>query len=126
MNAIINKLWNKTDVGGIARYENDEYHRTSKEVPGNPWVISTLWLARWQVARATTMEELRKSLNLLTWTVKHALQTGVLAEQLHPQTGMPLSVSPLVWSHAEFIIATCEYLQKYDELSQITSNINGS
>ena len=126
MNAIINKLWNKTDVGGIARYENDEYHRTSKEVPGNPWVISTLWLARWQVARATTMEELRKSLNLLTWTVKHALQTGVLAEQLHPQTGMPLSVSPLVWSHAEFIIATCEYLQKYDELSQSKSSINTS
>ena len=42
MNAIANKLWVNTKVGGIARYENDEYHRLSKEVQGNPWFISTL------------------------------------------------------------------------------------
>lgn len=126
MNAVVNRLWGKTDVGGVARYENDEYRRASREVPGNPWFISTLWLARWHIARATSIEELREGLNMLSWTVKHSLQTGVLAEQLHPQTGMPLSVSPLIWSHAEFIIATCEYLQKYDEISQRTDNTEAS
>src|SRR5947199_7129209 len=36
-------------VGGVARYENDYYHRISNDiaaVPGNPWFICTLWLDR--------------------------------------------------------------------------------
>jgi len=43
----------------------------------------------------------------------------VMAEQVHPFTGEPVSVSPLVWSHAEFVIAVCEYLEKYRELSSM-------
>ena len=124
MDTVINRLWVKTDVAGIARYENDEYHRVSKEIPGNPWFICTLWLARWNIAKATSLEQLRKSLDLLTWTVKRSLRSGVLAEQLNPHTGMPLSVSPLIWSHAEFVIAVCEYLEKYQEIASMTSNGN--
>ena len=48
---------------------------------------------------------------------KHSLPSGVLAEQIDPLTGTPISVSPLVWSHAEYVIAVCEYLNKYRELS---------
>jgi GH15 family glucan-1,4-alpha-glucosidase len=33
----------------------------------------------------------------------HALPSGVLSEQINPSTGAPLSVTPLVWSHAELI-----------------------
>src|SRR5262249_25387792 len=48
MRAVEQKLWIKTRVGGVARYENDYYHKISNDVgavPGNPWFICTLWLA---------------------------------------------------------------------------------
>ena len=103
----------------MARYENDEYQRVSRDVTGNPWFICTLWLARWHIARAKSSDELVKGLELISWAAKHALPSGVMAEQVHPFTGQPVSVSPLVWSHAEFVIAVCEYLEKYRELSSM-------
>jgi GH15 family glucan-1,4-alpha-glucosidase len=117
MNTIIDKLWIKSDIGGLARYENDEYHRISKQTPGNPWFICTLWLARWQIAQASSMEELYKGLQIVNWTAKRALQSGVLPEQVNPLTGEAISVAPLVWSHAEFVITVCEYVEKQKELS---------
>jgi GH15 family glucan-1,4-alpha-glucosidase len=119
MNSIRDKLWIRTRVGGLARYENDEYQRVSREVTGNPWFICTLWLARWHIAQAKSSDELVKGLELISWASKHALPSGVMAEQVHPFTGEPVSVSPLVWSHAEFVIAVCEYLEKYRELSSM-------
>jgi GH15 family glucan-1,4-alpha-glucosidase len=119
MNSVFDKLWLKTNIGGIARYENDDYYRVSKELPGNPWFICTLWLARWYIATALSLEELSKGLNLLNWTAKHASSSGMLAEQINPYTGDPVSVSPLVWSQAEFVIAVCEYIEKQKELSLI-------
>lgn len=123
MNTVIEKLWIKSDIGGLARYENDNYHRTSQETPGNPWFICTLWLARWHIATASSIEELNKGLTLLKWTAKHALPSGELAEQINPHTGEAISVAPLVWSHAEFVIAVCEYIEKQKEFSSIIPNI---
>ncbi len=117
VSALINRLWLRTDVGGMARYENDRYFQVSKDTQGNPWFLCTLWLARWYIAKATSVEELSKGLDLLSWTVKHSLQSGVLGEQLNPYTGAPISVSPLVWSHAEFVLTACEYLDKYNRIS---------
>ena len=34
-----------------------------------------------------------------------------MAEQLHPFTGEPLSVSPLTWSHAAFVASVERYLR---------------
>ena len=45
MQAIRERLWVKSDIGGVARYENDGYHQVSQDienVPGNPWFIPTL------------------------------------------------------------------------------------
>jgi len=117
MKAIMDNLWVKTDVGGLSRYENDEYHRVSGNVPGNPWFICTLWLARWHIASAKSFEQLSKAMTLILWVVKHARQSGVLAEQLNPYDATPISVSPLVWSHAEFVLAVSEYIAKYQQLS---------
>ena len=117
MSSVVDKLWIKTNTGGVARYENDEYHRVTREIPGNPWFICTLWLARWYIATALSLEELNRGLNLLDWTAKHASASGILAEQLDPHTGGAISVAPLVWSHAEFVIAVCEYMEKQKELS---------
>ncbi len=123
MDAIIDKLWIKSDIGGLARYENDNYHRISQQTPGNPWFICTLWLARWYIAIAASFEELNKGLSLLKWTAKHALPSGVLAEQINPYNGEAISVAPLAWSHAEFVIAVCEYIEKQKELRSIIPNI---
>ena len=46
------------------------------------------------------------------WVAKHALPSGVLAEQVHPFTDAPLSVSPLTWSHAAFVAAFLEYVER--------------
>src|SRR3990170_3017208 len=120
MQVIRDRLWVKTPVGGLARYENDRYHQVSADtanVPGNPWFICTLWLAEWYAATAETREDLQLSLDLLRWVANHALPSGVLAEQLHPYTGEPLSVSPLTWSHAEFVTSVNAFLQAWRRLT---------
>ncbi len=112
MEAVRNRLWVKTDVGGLARYENDYYHQVTKDiekVPGNPWFLCTLWLAQWYIALAKTEEDLKPAFEILSWVEKRALPSGVLAEQVHPLTNEPLSVSPLTWSHATFVTTYLEY-----------------
>ena len=116
MQAIKERLWVNTPVGGLARYENDGYQRQSAAVPGNPWFVCTLWYAQWLIATACTEEDLQQALPLLHWVHEHALPSGVMAEQVHPNTGAPLSVSPLTWSHASYIAAVVEYLDKLSEL----------
>ncbi|MBI4503703.1 MAG: glycoside hydrolase family 15 protein [Gemmatimonadetes bacterium] len=107
------RLWVNTDVGGLARYENDYYQqretKDTKRVPGNPWFISTLWLARYHLLRAKTPVQASRGRELIEWAAQHALPSGVMAEQLHPYTGEPLSVSPLTWSHAAYVRAVREY-----------------
>ncbi|HWQ19657.1 MAG TPA: glycoside hydrolase family 15 protein [Methanotrichaceae archaeon] len=122
MRAIENALWIKTDMGGLARFEDDYYQRVSKKVPGNPWVICTLWLARWHIARAASLDELQKGMDLIYWAMRHSQPSGVMAEQIDPFNGAPWSVSPLVWSHAEFVIAVCEYLDKCREIPYLTKS----
>jgi ferredoxin len=119
MRAIEQQLWIKTKVGGVARYENDNYHRVSSDtqsVPGNPWFICTLWLADYFIARAKTPAELKAALPIFEWTASHALESGVLAEQVHPYTNEPISVSPLTWSHATVVSTVINYLEKLEEL----------
>jgi GH15 family glucan-1,4-alpha-glucosidase len=119
MKAIKERLWVKTDVGGIARYEGDSYHKVSdniQDIPGNPWFICTLWLAQWHIAKAQNFEELQESIPILEWVASRALPSGVLAEQVHPFNNQPLSVSPLTWSHAAFVTTILEYMNKVGEV----------
>jgi GH15 family glucan-1,4-alpha-glucosidase len=115
------RLWVQTDVGGLARYENDSYQQVEKQdtqrVPGNPWFVSTLWLARYHLKRAGSAADLKRGLELIEWAARHALPSGVMAEQLHPTTGEPLSVSPLTWSQAAYVTAVEEYLARAHHLT---------
>jgi len=116
MQALEQTLWTKTEVGGMARYENDYYHQVTHDLSqaqGNPWFICTLWLAQYRIARASNVDELHQALPLLAWARKHALPSGVMAEQVNPFTSEPLSVSPLTWSHAEYVMTVRWYLGKY-------------
>ncbi|TSA00481.1 MAG: glycoside hydrolase family 15 protein [Nitrospiraceae bacterium] len=121
MNALRGRLWCKTSVGGIARYENDYYHQVSQDlanVPGNPWFICTLWIAQWLIKKATTMEQLKEAIPLMEWVADRCLPSGVLAEQVHPHSNEPLSVSPLTWSHATFVQVVLDYLEKRTSLDR--------
>ncbi len=106
MKAIEEKLYVKDGIGGIARYENDLYHRIDDTYP-NPWIVTTMWLADWYIE----LGNLNRALELVNWATKRKSQAGLLAEQFHPRTGKPLSVIPLTWSHAAF----CRTVQKLDE-----------
>ena len=115
MQAVESALWVKTDIGGVARYTTDYYQRVAQDfehIPGNPWFICTLWLAEWYIAK----KQLDKALNLMNWSVDHATEAGLLAEQINPYNGEPLSVSPLTWSHSTFALTVIEYLNKLNEL----------
>lgn len=119
MNEVRDKLWVKTDVGGVARYGNDAYQRdpgTAGTVPGNPWFICTLWLAQWLIAKAKTGDDLAEARSIIDWVAHKALASGVLAEQLDPISGRPLSVSPLTWSHACYTSTVLEFLAKFRAL----------
>lgn len=105
-----------TSVGGFARYQNDGYVHTGAAVPGNPWFITTLWLAQYEIRQAKNEEGLTAVKVTLDWVTKHASEAGILSEQLNPETGGPLSATPLVWSHAEFVNTLILYLDKLEEL----------
>jgi GH15 family glucan-1,4-alpha-glucosidase len=120
MQSLRERLWVKTPVGGCARYERDYYHQVESQdiekVPGNPWVICTLWQAHYLIEAARTPEELRAALPLMQWCVDRAKDSGTLGEQFNPYTGEPISVSPLTWSHAVFVVVCVRYLQRLEEV----------
>lgn len=119
MRQIEERLWCKTDVGGVARYENDYYYQIAHEidkVPGNPWMICTMWLALWYLELAKTPADLKRPREILDWVAGHCLESGCMAEQIHPYNGAPLSVSPLTWSHATYIEAVLRYWEKEKQL----------
>lgn len=99
MQKIEEELWVNTDIGGIARKHNDHYLQVDKSLPGNPWFISTLWLAQYWLK----LGDRQKASKYIEWVLSHADHTGLLAEQAHPHSGFGLSMKPLTWSHAEFV-----------------------
>ena len=121
MAALEERLWVRSAIGGIARYENDYYFQQSNDIgaiPGNPWFVATLWVAEYHVATARTLADLERARALLEWCATKALPSGVLAEQVSPLTGDPLSVSPLTWSHAGFVSAIQRYARRSLALKQ--------
>jgi glucoamylase len=93
------ELLNSSPSGGVPRYEHDNYFAADPAYLGNPWFVTTLWLAQYYLQLARNPD----AVQLIDWTQSHALLSGVLSEQVNPTDGSPLSVTPLVWSHAELI-----------------------
>lgn len=92
----------RSPVGGCARYAGDYYFRQTDAYPGNPWIISTMWLAQAEILH----RDRSSAKSRLKWVRKIGYdigRTGALPEQVHPETGAHLSVSPLTWSHAEVL-----------------------
>ncbi len=118
--AIEDRLWVRTEVGGIARYEGDRFRyegHGEAGVPGNPWFICTLWLAEWYVELAERLENLAQARMLLEWCARWSFPSGVLTEQLNPYSGRPAHVSPLTWSHAAYVHAVDAYCRRFTQLA---------
>lgn len=97
--AVEERLLNSAPIGGVPRYEGDNYFQADPPYQGNPWFVTTLWLAQCYIKRGRT-DEARA---LLSWTLDRQMPSGVLSEQVNPTTGGLVGVAPLVWSHAEYI-----------------------
>jgi len=111
----------KTPIGGIARYMHDRYQATmepSADVPGNPWIITTLWITQWRIVTAMSLADLERAKRDLEWVVARASSAGLLPEQFNPFTGAPLAVAPLTWSHAVFVETALLFDEKFQELSR--------
>ncbi len=128
MTAVRERLWVGTEAGGLARYEDDTYQkqpgREGTSVPGNPWVICTLWLAEYAVARATSVDELHSALDLVRWARAKARPSGVLPEQIDPFTSAPLGVAPFTWSHGQVVSVVRGYLDSMRRFRRASSENN--
>lgn len=87
------RLWNNR-VGGLHRYEGDSYRG------GNPWLITTFWLAIYYC----TYGDRRRAETLYQWCLDQANQHHLLPEQADKNNGGPAWVMPLNWSHAMHIL----------------------
>ena len=121
MKAIEDQLTIHIEVGGIARYTGDYYHKSwdyeySEKVPGNPWIISTLWVANWYIEKAKNRKQLKRAKEIIEWAASKANSAGILPEQVHPFTNEPLSVAPLTWSHATFVDTCLRFSKKWEKL----------
>ena len=97
--AIEEKLIAKTPIGGSPRYVDDQYFKSEPQQAGNPWHVTSLWMAQYYLG----MNKIEPAKKIIQYSIDYALSSGVFSEQLNPNNGKPLSVAPLVWSHAEFI-----------------------
>jgi GH15 family glucan-1,4-alpha-glucosidase len=89
-------LLTNAPIGGVPRYEHDNYFLTDHTRLGNPWMITTLWLAQYYLDNGRRDE----ATGLIDWVIARAGTSGMLAEQVDPNTGIGAGVSPLIWSHS--------------------------
>jgi GH15 family glucan-1,4-alpha-glucosidase len=103
VNSTLNKieeiLLDISPSGGTGRYENDNYFRSNPPYMGNPWFVTTLWMAQYY-AKSGNKE---KASSYIDWTLNNSLNSGLLSEQISPEDSKIVGVTPLVWSHAELI-----------------------
>ena len=100
---------NKPTIAG--RYENDNYNRAEGAKKGNPWFITTLWLAQLDL-RLGNKERAQTTIN---WVAEQMLATGVLPEQFNPFTLKFVSVAPLTWSQAEFMVTALDAMEHHEK-----------
>ncbi len=104
------------NIGGFARYENDAYSKVLESSAGNPWFLTTLWFVQYKIAIASNLKEMEEIKVDLEWVAKYA-NGSMLSEQLNPNNGQPISASPLVWSHSEYVRTLIEYNNKIEYLN---------
>ncbi len=92
-------LMDHSPSGGSPRYEQDNYMRTDNDYQGNPWFITSFWLAQYYHEQGQT----ERAHEIMAWAASKTTASGVFSEQIDPKNSQQRSVAPLVWSHAEYI-----------------------
>jgi GH15 family glucan-1,4-alpha-glucosidase len=95
-------------VIGLPRYEDDDYRRSNPEITGNYWLITSLWMAQYNLEQGDTDAVMRT----LDWVKSYALKTGMLGEQVDPVDNTVVSPAPLTWSHAEYLSTVLDLIGK--------------
>ncbi|MGK2896252.1 MAG: glycoside hydrolase family 15 protein [Candidatus Saccharimonadales bacterium] len=98
---IIDTFGEGEEIHGIQRYENDFYYRKGPDAPSNWWFICTLWLAQYHIEMGAP----EKAEAIIDWVDTHASSTGIMSEQIDPQSNTRVGVEPLTWTHAEYLSA---------------------
>ena len=96
---LTNTFLSENNQISLPRYTDDNYRRTSQKYTGNYWLISSLWLAQYYISK----DESAKALRILDWVKSTSSSSGMLSEQVNPETGEVIAPSPLAWSHAEYV-----------------------
>lgn len=86
------------------RYEHDQYYTVDPAGLGNPWYVTSLWMAEYDMQ----LGNLQRAQVTIDWVRQNMYSTGMLAEQINPFTLAPTSVAPLAWSQAEFLSAVLD------------------
>lgn len=97
--AIEDILQDKSPSGGLPRYEHDNYMWRTDEALGNPWFICSFWMAQYYHDQGNS----ERAHQIMEWAMSKTTASGIFSEQIDPMTSEQVGVSPLVWSHAEFI-----------------------
>jgi GH15 family glucan-1,4-alpha-glucosidase len=103
--AVESKLKDSCPEGGVPRYEHDNYFATQPQYEGNPWFVTSLWLAQYYI-RTGRLEDARQQID---WALEHRSSTETLPEQIGASGGARVGVEPLVWSHAELVNTLLDY-----------------
>lgn len=118
-----NRLAVQGPVGGVMRYENDAYFRSTTS--SNPWFITTLWEVQRRLQQeVVTQQDFDFAQTIFEWVLKYMYPSGVLAEQLNPETGESLSATPLVWSHAVYLETMALYLRRKKDFELANAGIS--
>lgn len=98
--ALVEKVLTSSPLGGIRRYEHDNY------IGGNPWILTTLWVALFHAKSGNY----GKAKEYLFWAANGRTSLGLLPEQVNRETGKPEWVIPLTWSHAMYVHVLSELI----------------
>jgi GH15 family glucan-1,4-alpha-glucosidase len=119
--AVRSTLWVRTGIGGIARYERDPLGSVGTdlaEVPGNPWIAATLWLAQHSIRGAGRAHDLDPARTILLWTAARAEGWSLLPEQLHPYRGETTASTPSLAAHAWLVGTVVDYVERLRNLGR--------
>jgi GH15 family glucan-1,4-alpha-glucosidase len=117
VDAVRSELWVRTGVGGVARFEHDPLGAVgTAEIPGNPWIETTLWLAQHAVRSAKRAQDLDAARTILLWCAARAEGWGGLPEHLHPYRGETTAVAPAMAAHAWFVATVVDYVERLRHL----------
>ena len=102
-------LQSATIPGAYVRFEGDDY--LQKTETSNVWTVPSLWMAQIYTER----DELDKARRSLDWVMSLLDNSPMIPEQVRPDTGESVFVSPLVWSHAELLSTLIDLMQTTEQ-----------